>query len=246
MRKIVALILAMTSLCALSKPIRSSLGADGTGSSKSDALYDAEVQYLESTGTQFIDTGFYAVAGLGCEITAAVPSGYGTWINYGILGWNNDWQGGGALTRTFAIVAWVSGAPASINFAVGDGRVAVSSISIPYVYGNMMVISYNAQENTFSVDGSSIQNPNTLTYTDETRPVNTMPLFGIMGNNSFAGSAVRIREAKFFYNGQIVKDLVAVRFTNDNNEPEGAMLDRETGVLYRNAGTDNFIIGPDL
>lgn len=43
----------------------------------------------------------------------------------------------------------------------------------------------------------------------------------------------------------IARDSIAVRFTNELGETEGAMYDRVSGQLYRNAGTGAFIIGPD-
>ena len=55
---------------------------------------------------------------------------------------------------------------------------------------------------------------------------------------------------KYYYisiivDGKLVRDLIPVRFTDENGESEGAMYDRVSGHLYRNAGTGAFIIGPD-
>lgn len=43
----------------------------------------------------------------------------------------------------------------------------------------------------------------------------------------------------------IARDFIAVRFTNESGVREGAMYDRVSGELFRNAGTGAFIIGPD-
>lgn len=43
----------------------------------------------------------------------------------------------------------------------------------------------------------------------------------------------------------IARDFIPVRFTNENGVSEGAMYDRVSGQLFRNAGTGEFIIGPD-
>ena len=104
----------------------------------------------------------------------------------------------------------------------------------------MITMSYDAQNNTFEADGSMTANPNTLSYATETRPVKTMPLFGELNNNNFSGGSVRIREVKFFYNGMLSKDIIAVRFTNEQGVSEGAMYDRVSGALFRNAGTGAF------
>lgn len=45
--------------------------------------------------------------------------------------------------------------------------------------------------------------------------------------------------------GVIVCDLQPVRFTNENGVSEGAMYDKVSGTLFRNAGTGEFVIGPD-
>ena len=161
-------------------------------------------------------------------------------MNYPFIGWMNDYQGGGTYTRTYRILAWVTGTPQHIGFTVGDGRVSTSAIAISKGYGDMITMSYDAQNNTFEADGSMTANPNTLSYATETRPVKTMPLFGELNNNNFSGGSVRIREVKFFYNGMLSKDIIAVRFTNEQGVSEGAMYDRVSGALFRNAGTGAF------
>ena len=46
-------------------------------------------------------------------------------------------------------------------------------------------------------------------------------------------------------NGKLAIEMIPVRFTNENGVSEGAMYDRVSGQLFRNAGTGTFIIGPD-
>lgn len=43
-----------------------------------------------------------------------------------------------------------------------------------------------------------------------------------------------------------VRDFVIVRFTNELGVSEGAMFDKVTKKLFRNAGTGSFVIGPDV
>lgn len=59
-------------------------------------------------------------------------------------------------------------------------------------------------------------------------------------------------------NGQLLRDMIPVRFTNENGVSEGAMYDRRgiggmnpdgsarTDGLYRNIGTGEFTLGPDV
>ena len=43
----------------------------------------------------------------------------------------------------------------------------------------------------------------------------------------------------------LVRDFIPVRFTNEKGVTEGAMYDKVSGTLFRNAGTGAFVIGPD-
>ena len=43
----------------------------------------------------------------------------------------------------------------------------------------------------------------------------------------------------------VTHDSIPVRFTNEQGVSEGAMYDRVSGALFRNAGTGAFVIGPD-
>ena len=45
--------------------------------------------------------------------------------------------------------------------------------------------------------------------------------------------------------GVKVIDIIPVRFTNEDGVSEGAMFDKVSGQLFRNAGTGALVIGPD-
>ena len=57
---------------------------------------------------------------------------------------------------------------------------------------------------------------------------------------------VQLGSLKFLVDGQMVGDLTAVRFTNEQGMSEGAMYDSISGALFRNAGTGSFVIGPEV
>ena len=50
---------------------------------------------------------------------------------------------------------------------------------------------------------------------------------------------------KIYIGDKPVRDFIPVRFTNENGVSEGAMYDKVSDQLYRNAGTGAFVIGPD-
>lgn len=64
--------------------------------------------------------------------------------------------------------------------------------------------------------------------------------------NAFIGnSPKKITDFTIEKNNEILIALKAVRFTNEDGVSEGAMYDKVSGQLFRNAGTGAFIIGPD-
>lgn len=56
---------------------------------------------------------------------------------------------------------------------------------------------------------------------------------------------IRLIDVVFSVDNAILGSFIPVRFTNEEGESEGAMYDKVSGQLYRNAGTGAFIIGPD-
>ena len=62
-------------------------------------------------------------------------------------------------------------------------------------------------------------------------------------NNSLAKT--RLIEVVFSVDNTILGSFIPVRFTNEDGVSEGAMYDKVSGQLYRNAGTGAFVIGPD-
>ena len=64
-----------------------------------------------------------------------------------------------------------------------------------------------------------------------------------LANNSLAKT--RLIEVVFSVDNTILGSFIPVRFTNEDGVSEGAMYDKVSGKLYRNAGTGAFIIGPN-
>lgn len=94
--------------------------------------------------------------------------------------------------------------------------------------------------------------PNTIIVTDNKNESATIT------RNFYANSSIRLNgraerystESKFYglkiwIDDVLIIDFVPVRFTNELGVSEGAMYDRVSGQLFRNAGTGAFTIGPD-
>ena len=70
------------------------LGKIGRNLIHKNSPFDAIVKYLQTSGTQCIDTGLYAVAGLGFDAYWGVTSNWNTWGTIYPFGMHNDWWSG--------------------------------------------------------------------------------------------------------------------------------------------------------
>jgi hypothetical protein len=76
--------------------------------------YDAEVEYLESTGTQWVDTGVLLQFPISADMTLAMVSPYGTLGSLPVFGFR---YGGGNASSKFAI--WFN--KSQLRFALNYG-----------------------------------------------------------------------------------------------------------------------------
>lgn len=212
--------------------------------------YDAEVGYLESTGTQWIDTGVIPDSSVDFSITISnfidgtmygnvngdtSGAAYSTWGRFQ-FGRRTNVTGANYLMYNFNHSAGSSWERASIDFSTAH--------------------SFQLKSDGFYIDdikagvrGTAIFSPN--------------PSFALFAQHNPDGSCAlmagsRCFAAKFWINGVLVRDLVPVRFTNERGQREGAMFDRanptvgmdpdgsaRTDGLYRNRGTGVFPYGDD-
>ena len=196
--------------------------------------YDAEVEYLESTGTQWIDTGIVCSIGIGVKVDIAVlelndttyPQLFGSFepnnlISFG--GWDNSSKEYSAGTSSNQVDVMVSSFPfvceTKINY-MSDGVISITSGS-------------QNEQGKFRYDNAA----------------NGMKFMLFAGGDL---NGVTSYDGKCRISGCVVTDVenvkadfIPVRFTNEHGETEGAMFDRVSGQLFRNAGTGTFIIGPD-
>lgn len=69
---------------------------------------------------------------------------------------------------------------------------------------------------------------------------------GVHGTAVDDCTSMKIWYFKIIHGSTLVRDYIPVRFTNELGQSEGAMYDRVSRKLFRNAGTGSFIIGPDV
>lgn len=209
--------------------------------------YDAEVEYLQSSGTQWIDTGV-------------------------IGGPNARWVSDCAITDTRSVnryIGQVGTAPkynARFNFGrnLNDkftgfiGDVSYSVVGQSDSARHTFVL--DALLGVFSVD-SMVGNFGSIAWSFPSQVYGGISLFGRMFVDTGVVNPIismRLWSAQISQYGSIVRDMIPVRFTNEFGQSEGAMYDRanptvgvnpdgapRTDGLYRNRGTGSFTIGPD-
>ena len=223
MRKIliVSLLVIAADVC-FGVPIRSMLAAERNYTEEqSEVLFDAEVEYLESTGTQYIDTGFTFSDGYSFSFKFRP-------INSPFIAYGANSNGHECFIRSDGVYYW-GGQRGSFGESISD---VDSEINGSFDSGTA-VLERNGVSAIFSG-----RTPNDK----------EVYLFAIL--NITIPPIDKIKQRIYYHsitsiaNG-LVQDLIPVRFTNSHGMSEGAMYDRVTGQLFRNLGTGSFIIGPD-
>ena len=181
--------------------------------------YDAEVEYLESSGTQWIDTGYKPNANIKFEISGTQDTTdsalFG--LSYVFYCFDNNnisdttYYGFCGNTGNFALV--MRGIPVVITMSASDGLVINGT-----KYANLTA-------------GSTTAN-----Y--------SMALFGRRDNNN--GVVLKlgrhiIKYTKIYSGNTLVLDLIPVRIGQI-----GYMYDKVSKQLFSNSGTGNFILGNDI
>ena len=189
--------------------------------------YDAEVEYLESTGTQWIDTGVTMTSELfdSAETTITVmPTGQQS-ETHNFFGDGTSWYDG----YTFGYRQDYK-LQASNGFKATQSQIKFSSI---------LPKTLTVNKNGFAIDSEvAVNNAKSSMSTS-----GTLILFGCRRNGVFftvTPFAGRIYSAKMVSNGVSIFDFIPVRVGT-----VGYMYDRVSGELFGNQGTGAFIIGPD-
>lgn len=208
--------------------------------------YDAEVEYLESTGTQYVDTGVVQTADMTFDFFAETNqtndiignhsarggSGFITYANNIIVGYENG--------KLFAYQS---------NTASATNQVLFSD-SIGYVLLNRCIVRYSSTTVIMEYGGATYTTTSLATPRDPSKWTDSFWLF-YQKSRPNTGT-LKIAALKIYANNTLVRDFIPVRVGTT-----GAMYDR-LGVggmnpdgsarddgLYRNRGTGAFVLGPD-
>lgn len=196
--------------------------------------YDKEVAYLESTGTQWIDTG--VVPDIDTSIIMECDYTYSSTVYlFGVI--DGDYR-----TNCFSFSGNKEGSGIFMVFVNG-------SPSQPSQQGNWRTAKGGSPLNTLELNKSTcIINGISYPYVD----LPNFPL-GIIHNififtrndkglpNASTMAKMRLKVFQIYMDGDMVRDLIPVRVGT-----VGYMYDKVGGGLYGNAGSGEFVLGPDV
>lgn len=194
--------------------------------------YDAEVEYLESTETQYIDTGIKPNTETRLEIEFKPTRLDGTYRAFCASRTSNS----SADQFSFVFSSGLSFAgfgQQEKQIGGGGGQSAGTVYSI-----TMDKTSLHGTWRTSSSSG------NIPTVNFDPKTVSSNLSLYMFGRNT-AGTATSFSYCQMYYcklydNGVLVRDFIPVR-----KNGVGYMYDRVSGELFGNSGTGSFVIGPD-
>ena len=192
--------------------------------------YDAEVEYIESTGTQYIDTGLKANETMAVQTKVAWME-----LGYDKVAFASD--NGSTFNGGFNLQ--VTGAGSVFRFVRGNQYKDVRTPQNTYPQADTFY-DISVGPNGIEVNGTLKAISDTSAFTT----IGNLPLFAWRrGANIMTGymATVKLGPTKIYDGSTLVRDFIPVRFTNSNGQSEGAMYDRVTRKLFKNMGTGSFI-----
>ena len=191
--------------------------------------YDAEVEHLESTGTQWINTGVPYSDPCTIRVVAELTPSSAERDLFGAYTVANT--NGNMVCGIYNYFVFLFNYPLN---RLDSERLGSDPVMLD------IVCECGNNKRTLTVNGQS--------YYGDVVYFNGADITiyrGNAGNSSYRGifKCYRFSIARA---GVLVRDFIPVRFTNENGVSEGAMYDRVTKKIFRNQGTGAFVIGPDI
>ena len=185
------------------------------------------LEYIESTGAQYIDTGIKGNMGVKADLDSSVSSATG--VNYFLAAR----KVAGQATRFYACT--VSGV---FDLALGEDSLGTEAVIQNRRYN--FVMDTTVSPATLVIDGET-----TITNGRSYNTELNMYLFAanIAGVASFGGATpIRIYYAKIWEGNTLVRDFVPAK----NSSNVVGMYDTVSGQFFTNQGTGEFTAGPPV
>lgn len=204
--------------------------------------YDAEVEYLESVGNGY-------TAGQVINSSILIPSDC-THVEYhskfaftrnqkGVLCGNQTQSYGNPRLYLF-----YSSGPANVRQFYCGNYIGSMDFGVNDLFeGKVVVDSMSQTLDVYRGSDLALSKATSGEFLNHYVPIHFFG--GVHGTALDDCASIKIWYFKIFHGSTLVRDFVPVRFTNELGQSEGAMYDRVSGQLFRNAGTGAFVIGPD-
>ena len=200
----------------------------GTG----DFLYGRKiypVEYLEGTGTQYIDTGY-------------IPTNNTSFDLYGDMDYHAGTTRFGSRVNTLSenyCFTVINGD--AFRFSYGTGQ---STGTLQYIFETQKFakqVSYDASTKicTIIFNDSTTESSTPFTSTSLTSSAKSLYLFAFNDNGSVVYGTSKQTELKIYESGVLVRDYIPAIDENG----VGFMFDRVTHTIFDNAGTGEFLYG---
>ena len=182
------------------------------------------IEYLESTGTQYIDTGFIANQDTGVKTKVMFES---------VL--NNEGMVFGSATNynanTFELYMWDGALSFNYNNRNYQQSLRISVDDTIVVDWDKNIIKYSKNNEPYiQIEG---------TYGEFSTPY-PMLIFANKRPTTITVGKIKIYYFQIYDNGKLVRNFIPVLDKNDM----ACMFDLVEGKVYYNAGTGDFIAGP--
>lgn len=190
--------------------------------------YDAEVEYLESTGTQYIDTGVVQNSTVSVSVDCLPTNGVissGRFYSGPLFGNVSDYAYAFCFTTGVVNDFFVCNSTVKIDSNKTERQLLTMTNSL-----GTRTINGNTQ--SWQLSGTTITGQSSM-FIFARRTAGT----------PFCGTW-RIFRAKISEAGVLVRDFIPVR-VGSGSSAVGYLYDRVSGNLFGNAGTGAFIVGPD-
>lgn len=189
--------------------------------------YDAEIEYLESTGTQYIDTG--VDVNFSANILEQISTLAFSVTNVRQLNGTNGWGYWGTTNK---------------NYFECPGTTTSTTVGTDFHSVDYIISKSSNNPNT----------PHTVMYVDDNKIVDRtfgelvgyeyrVFIFAIGGRGGAAAQFFcreKLKSYQILIDNVVVRDYIPVRVGQ-----VGYLYDKVSGQLFGNSGTGSFILGPD-
>ena len=207
------------------------LGSDLVYNKEQEVLpYDAEIEYLESTGTQYIDSGVECTGDLSVEIKFRCSTVKGGNLAGGIYSYGGNNYFRHHLSPDNSIIYWLMHSTST-----------TATIRFSFVLNSWHTLTIDATNGSYLYDNSN------GSFTPVSSTQTTHANYGVFARLSGnMNTSVKTGNNDIAYlilsrNGVKLRHFIPVRVGQ-----VGYMYDKVSGQLFGNAGTGSFILGPDV